>query len=141
MKEKDTQNIYAYLTFNGNCKEAMTFYKHCLGGKLVLQTIRECPLSKNLPEDIKNIVLHATLTNENFVLIGTDLVEEEGLVKGNSLSLMLYCSSEENIKSYFNKLSVGGRQTQPLIRNHYGILFGNLVDRYGNHWLLNCNPK
>lgn len=141
MKEKDTQNIYAYLTFNGNCREAMTFYKHCLGGKLAFQTIRESPLSDSFPEEIKNIVLQATLTNKNFVLIGTDLVEEEGLIKGNAFSLMLYCSSEENIRSFFNKLSVGGKKTQPLIRNHYGILFGNLTDKYGNHWVLNYNPR
>ncbi len=25
--------LSAYLMFNGNCKEAMEFYKSCLGGK------------------------------------------------------------------------------------------------------------
>ena len=33
--------INAYLTFNGNCREAMQFYTDCLGGELYLQTIGE----------------------------------------------------------------------------------------------------
>ena len=139
--KKNMQKIYVYLTFNGNCREAMSFYRQCLGGELTIQTIGESPLSENLPNGIKNIILHATLINENLVLVGTDLVGEEGLVKGNSLSLMLYCSSEKNIKSCFNKLSDGGKKTQPLIHNHYGVIFGNLIDRYGNNWLLNYYPK
>ena len=40
--------INAYLTFNGNCREAMTFYQKYLGGKLSFQTIGESPLSKEM---------------------------------------------------------------------------------------------
>ena len=32
-----------YLNFNNNCREAMSFYKDCLGGELVLQTVGEMP--------------------------------------------------------------------------------------------------
>ncbi len=31
--------IHSYLTFSGNCREAMTFYRECLGGILMLQTV------------------------------------------------------------------------------------------------------
>ena len=31
--------INAHLTFNGNCHEAMTFYKECFGGELSMQTL------------------------------------------------------------------------------------------------------
>jgi PhnB protein len=33
--------INGYLHFNGDCREAMTFYRECLGGELSLQTIGE----------------------------------------------------------------------------------------------------
>jgi len=35
-------------------------------------------------------------------------VGEEGLLKGNSVSLSLTCSSEEEINNYYAKLSKGG---------------------------------
>ena len=28
-------HINAYLNFNGNCREAMTFYAECLGGEAI----------------------------------------------------------------------------------------------------------
>lgn len=42
--------INSYLTFNGNCREAMNFYKDCLGGELILQTIGESPLAYKMPQ-------------------------------------------------------------------------------------------
>ena len=41
--------IQSYLTFNGNCREAMNFYKQCLGGELWFQTVGESPLSEHMP--------------------------------------------------------------------------------------------
>jgi uncharacterized glyoxalase superfamily protein PhnB len=32
--------INAYLTFNGNCREAMTFYQSCFDGDLTLETVK-----------------------------------------------------------------------------------------------------
>jgi PhnB protein len=36
--------INAYLTLNGNCREAMTFYKECLGGELTMQAVEDSPI-------------------------------------------------------------------------------------------------
>ncbi len=116
--------INSYLTFNGNCREAMTFYKECLGGELVLQTIGESPMADKMPP-------------QNLVLMGSDMVGEHGLVKGNTVSLMLNCSSKEEIKTCYEKLSKGGEATHPLENTFWGALFGDLTDKYGNHWLLN----
>ena len=33
--------ILAYLKFDGNCREAMTFYKECFGGKLTFNTVKD----------------------------------------------------------------------------------------------------
>jgi PhnB protein len=51
--------INSYLTFNGNCREAMNFYKDCLGGELNLQTIAESPLADKMPAQMKECILHA----------------------------------------------------------------------------------
>ena len=128
--------INSYLTFNGNCREAMNFYKECLGGELVLQTIGESPLSDKMPSKMKESILHSTLTKENLLLMGSDMVDEKGLVKGNSVSLMLNCSSEDEVITCYSNLSKGGMATHPLEHTFWGALFGDLVDKFGNHWLL-----
>lgn len=140
-KRNKMTTVNSYLTFNGNCREAMKFYKNCLGGKLSFQTVGESPLSEKMPAQMKKRIVHSTLTSENIVLMGSDMVNENGLVKGNAVSLMLNCSSEIEIKNSYKKLSQGGKQTDPLENTFYGAVFGGLTDKYGNHWLLNYNRK
>ncbi len=135
------KTIYSYLSFNGNCREAMVFYKKCLGGELSLQTIGESPLSETMPAKMKKCILHAVLSNKEFVLMGTDMVSESGLLKGNAVSLVLTCSSEKEIRECYKKLSQGGEQTHPLENTFWNALFGGLTDKYGNTWILNYNRR
>lgn len=135
------KTIYSYLSFNGNCREAMVFYKKCLGGELSLQTIGESPLSETMPAKMKKCILHAVLSNKEFVLMGTDMVSENGLLKGNAVSLVLTCSSEKEIRECYKKLSQGGEQTHPLENTFWNALFGGLTDKYGNTWILNYNRR
>jgi PhnB protein len=133
--------IHSYLTFNGNCREAMTFYQECLGGELMLQPIDGSPLADQMPSKMKACILHSTLMTEGFTLMGSDMTPEAGLVKGNAVSLMLNCSSEEEIKITFAKLSEGGTVRHVLETTFWGALFGDLTDKFGNNWLLNFNQK
>ncbi|CAN5361301.1 VOC family protein [soil metagenome] len=134
-------NINAYLTFGGNCREAMSFYKDVLGGELQLQTIGESPMADKMPPDMKDYILHAQLTNGGLLLMGSDMVSEQGLQKGNAVSLMLACESEAAIKDCYKKLSAEGLASHPLEDTFWGALFGDLTDKYGNHWLLNFNKN
>ncbi len=133
--------INSYLTFNGNCREAMNFYNNCLGGELTLQTIGESPLADKMPATMKDCILHATLTKDNLILMGSDMVGEQGLVKGNAVSLAINCSSDEEIESFYEKLSAGGNRDHALELSFWGATFGDLTDKYGNHWLLNFNKN
>lgn len=134
--EQKMEQINAYLTFNGNCREAMTFYQTCLGGELMLQTVGESPMAGQMPDAMKSCILHATLTKGAWVLMASDMVGEQGLIKGNSVSLMLNCSSETEIREYYARLSAGGQENHPLEITFWGALFGDLTDKWGNQWLL-----
>jgi len=135
------KNVISYLTFNGNCREAMEFYKACVGGELNFQTIGESPMSEKMPKKMKNSILQATLTNGNVVIMATDITPQNGLVKGNNISLMLDCSSEAEIETLYKKLLVGGHANHPLEDTFWGALFGDVTDKYGIHWLLNFNKN
>ncbi len=131
--------IISYLTFSGNCREAMNFYKDCLGGELVFRMVGESPFSGNLPGKMKKVVLQATLTKGELLLVGTDMVGEGGLRRGNSVSLMLNCSNETEMREYYAQLSRDGRQLYPISLTVYGALHGDLMDKFGNNWLLYCD--
>jgi PhnB protein len=133
--------INSYLTFNGNCREAMTFYQECLGGELFLQTIGESPMADQLPPQMKESILHATLTKGALIIMASDMVSEQGLTKGNNVSLMLNCSSEDEIRTFYQKLSDGGEARHPLENTFWGALFGGLTDKFGILWLLNFDKN
>ena len=44
-----------YLTFNGNCREAMHFYRGISGGELNLQTIGESPMAVKMPAPMQDL--------------------------------------------------------------------------------------
>jgi PhnB protein len=129
--------INAYLNFDGNCREAMTFYKKCLGGELTVQTIEGSPIEFQCPVSMKHQVLHASLLKENLVLMASDMIEPEGFIKGNTIALSLNCNSEREIKTFFSRLSDGGKITHPLEKQFWGATFGVLTDKFGIKWMLN----
>ncbi|MBK8505808.1 MAG: VOC family protein [Saprospiraceae bacterium] len=128
--------INSYLTFKGNCREAMTFYQNCLGGDLNFQTIGESPIADKMPPLMRESILHATLSKEGWILLASDMVADEGLIVGNAVSLMLDCDSEQEINHCYERLSSGGQKTHPLEFSFWGAFFGDLIDKYGNRWLL-----
>jgi len=94
-----------------------------------------------MPEQMKDCILHSTLTRDALVLFGSDMVPQSGLSRGNAVSLSLDCGSEDEIKTCFEKLSSGGTADYPLEETFWGALFGGLTDKFGNHWLLNYDRK
>jgi len=129
-----------YLTFS-NCREAMTFYKDCLGGELVFQTVGEMPeMAAKMPPDMKDSILHSTLTSGDLVIMASDLSKSK-MVDGNTVTLAIMCTSEEEINSLFTKLSAGGEITDPLMNAPWGAIFGAITDKYGKHWLFNFDKN
>ena len=132
--------INVYLTFNGNCREAMTFYKECLGGELTLQTVKGSPMESQWPVTVQENILHASLVNGSLVLLGSDIVEKEKLVKGNTISLSLNCTSAKEIETFFTKLSSGGQIAHPL-HDFFAGTMGTLTDKFEKDWLLYFERK
>lgn len=130
-----------YLHFNGNCREAMTFYKECLGGELVMQAVGESPMAAQMPPAMHNNILHSSLAKDGFTLMASDIMGPEGVIKGNTMSLLLDCSSAEEIQTLFTKLSSGGEVGHPLEETWWGATFGELTDKYGINWLFNFDKN
>jgi len=127
-----------YLTFNGNCADAMRFYERTLGGKLeMLMTHAESPMAAQTPPGSADRIMHARLVIDGRILMASDSMvghPYEGM-KGFSLSLVYPTVSDA--QRAFDALADGGRVTMPLQKTFWAEAFGTLVDRFGTPWMVN----
>ena len=65
-------DLNGYLTFDGNCAEAMRFYERTLGGKLQLVTHAESPMAAQTPPGSADRIMHARLVLDGGLLMGSD---------------------------------------------------------------------
>ena len=129
------KDITPYLTFNGTCRQAMTFYKDILGGDLELMDFADSPV--DVPNEAKNNIMHASLTNNGVNLMASDTMPNQPVTNGNSVSLSINCQSTDEINHLFNSLSDGGQITMPLEDTFWGARFGMLTDKFGTCWMFN----
>ena len=130
-----------YLFFDGNCREAMAFYKSCFGGKLELMTYADAPEGNPCPggdiQSARDKIMHACMTKDDFMLMASD--NPMGApVTGDNVHLSVECSTMFEIQELFNALGDGGEVVMPLADTFWGAHFGMLTDRFGIHWMLSC---
>jgi PhnB protein len=126
-----------YLTFDGNCADAMRFYQRTLGGKLDLMTHAQSPMAAQTPPGSENRIMHARLALDGRLLMASDAMvgrPYEGM-KGFSLSLIYPTVAEA--QRVFKALAEGGRVIMPLDKTFWAKAFGMLVDRFGTPWMIN----
>lgn len=128
-----------YLTFTGNCREAMTFYKECIGGELSLMVVGDSPVADQMPPQYKDQILHSSLKTDGLEILASDMQPDKHN-EGNAVHLCLICKSEEETRNLFDKLSAGGKVKQPLHEMFFGLI-GALTDKFGKHWMLECDKK
>ena len=133
-----TQAI-AYLSFDGNCADAMRFYEKALGGKLeVLMSGADSPMSAQIPREFAHRILHARLAlPDGGTLFAGDApahIPYEG-IKGVSITLNYATTAEA--QKVFNALAEGGQVTMPLQAAFWAKTWGMLVDRFGTPWIVN----
>jgi PhnB protein len=134
------KDINPYLIFDGNAREAMTFYKDCLGGELQIMPFSEAPFE--VSEAAKDRTLHARLASGSAVLMASDSQPGQPVQQGDNVSISIQGESREEIESIFAALSKDGKVTMPLQDTFWGAHFGMLTDRFGINWMLNFEyPK
>ena len=132
MKQTNT-----YLNFDGNCREAMTFYGRCLQAEPNFT-----PFSAGPPEiaaatkAAPNRILHAELASGPVVLMASDTLPGMPFQQGNNFSISISCDSEAELERLFASLAESGKVTMPLHNAFWGGRFGMLTDQFGISWML-----
>lgn len=125
-----------YLNFDGNTREAMTFYHKCMGpnADLSVQTFGE---AQGVEGPAANRVMHARLSGGTMVLMASDTQPGSPYVVGNNVWITQDCESVEEIDRLFAAFSEGGKVLMPLATQFWGARFGMLKDKYGINWMFN----
>ena len=115
------KEVTTYLTFDGNTREAMTFYKDCLGAELQMMPFSEGQLP-DMPETAKKRIMHARLgKGSSTILMASDTMPGAPYQQGNNFSISLHCESMSEIQGLFNSLGKAGQLRWPTDPNHiYG---------------------
>jgi len=136
-----TQAI-AYLSFDGNCADAMHFYERALGAKLeVLMSGAESPIAAQMPKEFAHRILHARLVLPGGgMLYAGDApahVPYEG-IKG--VAIAVDYPSVDKAETVFAVLAAGGQVTMPMQSAFWAKRWGMLVDKFGTPWIVNGEP-
>lgn len=130
------QEINPYLVTNGNGQEAVTFYKDAFGAEVLsFQTFGENPMEgKPVPEEVKDLVLHAHLKIGNSVLMISDNFPGNPYQVGDHLSIAIMIEGADNAKDVFTKLEDGGKVIMELQETFWSPLYGQVQDKFGVLW-------
>jgi PhnB protein len=140
-----TVNIY--LSFDGTCEAAFSFYKSVFGGEFsYVGRFKDIPpCDSPIPESEKDKIMHVSLPiSKETMLMGCDLSEimtGQKLVAGNNFAISITTTSEEESHRIFSALSADGMVTMPLEKTFWSPLFGMLTDKFGIVWMVDLELK
>ncbi len=124
-----------YISFPGNARQAMEFYKNVFGGTLALHTFGEFGM-QDAPE--ADQIMHGMLeSSSGFTLMGADTPPGMEHNPGNNISVSLSGDDADELRGYWEKLSEGGTVSVPLEKQMWGDVFGACVDAFGISWMVN----
>jgi PhnB protein len=136
--------IQPYLFFDGNCEEAVEFYRKALGAEVdMMMRYKESPEPPPpgvVPPGWDEKVMHTTLRIGGAAVMASDgpCAGEPGF-RGFSLSLSVPDAS--TAEKLFAALSDGGQVQMPLGKTFWSPCFGMLTDRFGVGWMISVSPS
>jgi PhnB protein len=136
-----TMQVHPYLSFNGQCEAAFTFYERCLGARRgAIFRYAGSPMADQVPPDWQDKVMHGTLTIGEQVLMGGD-VAPIGYEEPRGFSLSIQIANPTEAERIFGELAKEGTVRVPLEQTFWASRFGMVVDRFGIPWLINCEES
>lgn len=129
--------VNPYISFKGNAREAMEFYRTVFGGNLTMSTFGEFQGAMPMDPAESNLIMHAMLESEGITFMGSDTPSSMPYDAGMRISMALSGDDQSQLSGYYQKLSEGGQVVMPLNKAPWGDSFGMVNDKYGVTWMVN----
>lgn len=127
-----------FLLFDGDCAEAMTFYRDCLGGELTLTPLGDTPMKDAFPPEKHGRITNARLVSGDIDVSATDWMASPQFepAAGNMSAIYVTGEAESEVRVAFDRLAEGAREEwfQPLREMPFGA-YGQFFDRFGVQWI------
>lgn len=122
-----------YLHLPGTTREALTFYGDVFGCEVQLHTFEEFNRTDGPPDAIA----HGYLAEGPVALYAADVAGDEPPFRSEGMMLSLLGTADPaTLRSWFAGLADGGRVVDDLQERPWGASDGQVIDRYGLHWLI-----
>ena len=128
--------VQPYLFFDGNCAEAVAFYKEALGASAHVMRFGDSPV--DVPPDHADRVMHATITLGNSVFFASDGMPNVPVDEGMRAHISIGTGDADEGAKLFRALSEGGTVTMAYEKQFWGDTFGMVTDRFGVKWMVNA---
>jgi PhnB protein len=122
-----------YIHLPGTARQALTFYAQVFGCEVRLNTFAEFGRSDGPPDAIA----HGYLVNGLVTIFAADVAGDEPTFHSSGLMLALLGTAAPSVlRRWFAALSDGGRVVDDLQQRPWQAWDGQVIDRYGLHWLI-----
>lgn len=138
--------LNAYLSYDGNCAEAMKFYARVLGARLeALITYAQAPQGSGqppTPPSHADRIMHAYLVHPDFALMAGDMPPGMPYQGIHGVMMTLTYPTAAEARRVFDALAEGGGKiNMPMGETFWADAFGMLTDRFGTPWGINGGSK
>ena len=131
------KSLGVYLNFDGTCREALNFYKECLGGEIgYMQTFGESPMP--VSEESKDRIMHADFKCDEIYFMASDTMPGMSAGTAGPITLNLAFTDLQEQEQAFNKMAEGGKIEMELQNTFWKAKFGIITDKFGIKWMFNC---
>ncbi len=137
----ESMNLSPYILFDGNCHQAMEFYKSCFGGELTVLKVKDSPAKDQMPSSQQDKILNSQLKSGKLDLSASDWVRlDRTRIPGNTVRLYLRGGTLQELRAIFEKLSEGAEILDPLKETFFGV-YGGLNDKFGIRWMFQADKS
>ncbi|HMM69497.1 VOC family protein [Gudongella oleilytica] len=132
-------SVSVYLNFDGNCKEAVEYYRSVFrADPQQIMTFGEGPSDPAypIPEEAKDRIVHTFLDIKGMRLMFSDIWPGMEFIVGNNMSMIVVDKDMDEIKRLYEELKEGGKVEMELQETFWSKAYASIVDRFGVCWQL-----
>lgn len=146
-----TAALTPHLNFNGNAREALTFYAEAFGAKPTIRTYGDAGMPAGLP-DTNKVLWGQAAARDGVRIMAYDVPGQDGqgtpLQAGSTrrengltltdqpLFLSLSCAKPKDAAALWDALATGATVLEPLATSAWSAGFGMLTDAFGVTWVI-----
>jgi len=129
--------VTPYLTFNGNCREALEYYADVfrLPGPEPM-TFGQVPPEEgsHIPSEMKDLVMHARLIIHGTPIMFSDAIPSSPVVFGKNVTLAITSDDLEKLQREFALIRKEGRVISEFQQTFFSPAYGVVEDKFGVEW-------